>query len=83
MWTAILRISAILSVGLTIKQIIDMYANEVNAHRIYSTQQATRFLGVGRKGVIKLVKEDKIKAKLVKGNYRILGANILEYLNKK
>ncbi|HEB72580.1 MAG TPA: helix-turn-helix domain-containing protein [Nitrospirae bacterium] len=83
MWVTILRVSAILSVGLTIKQALDEFTLNVNANRIYSTRQATKFLGIERKGVIKLIKKSIIKAKMIDGNYRITGASILEYLSDK
>lgn len=83
MWPIILRVSAVLSVALTIKQVLDELTLNVNANRIYSTAQATKFLGVERKGVIKLIRGNNISAKMIDGNYRITGASILEYLNSK
>jgi len=82
-WTTIVRASVIVSLGLTVKQIIDEYSNNIHANRIYNSSQAATFLGVERKEVVKLVKKKKITAKMVKGNYRIIGASILEYLNNK
>ena len=82
MWVTILRVSTILSVGLTIKQVFEEFTLNVNANRIYSTQQATKFLGIERKSVIKLIKNKEINAQMIDGNYRITGASILEYLNK-
>ncbi|MBF0171175.1 MAG: excisionase family DNA-binding protein [Nitrospinae bacterium] len=82
MWTALLKASTILSVGLTVKQLIEEYTCEVKANRIYSSGEAARFLGIERREVVDLIRNRKIPAKMVSGNYRIPGAALLEYLKQ-
>jgi len=83
LWTILFRTSIVVSLALTAKQIYDKANYEISPTRIYNTNQVSRFLGVNRKIVIKLVKNNEMTAKTVNGNYKIPGQSILEYLNKK
>ena len=78
----IVRAGTVLSVGSAILHLIEQRTRDVSTSRIYSSQEAARFLGVSRKTVIGLIKKEKMRGKLVKGNYRIMGQSIVEYLNK-
>lgn len=82
-WTVLLRTSIVISLVAAVKQIYDKITYEISPTRIYSASQTSRFLGIDRKKVIKLIKEKEITAKAVSGNYKVPGQSILEYLNKK
>lgn len=81
-WTALLRVGTILSIGSAALHLFDEHTRAINASRIYRTSEAARFLGVSRKDVVRLIRAEKIRAKLVNGNYRIIGQNLIEYLNQ-
>lgn len=83
LWIILFRTSIVVSLALTAKQIYDKANYEISPTRIYNTNQVSRFLGVSRKIVIALVKNEEITAKNVNGNYKIPGQSILEYLNRK
>ncbi|MEE8484691.1 MAG: helix-turn-helix domain-containing protein [Nitrospinota bacterium] len=82
LWTVLLRTSIVISLVAAVKQIYDKTTYEISPSRIYNTGQVSRFLGIDRKDVIKLIKSKKITAKAVNGNYKIPGQCILDYLNK-
>ena len=81
-WAALLRLGTLISVGTAALHLYDEHMRNINPSRIYRTSEAARFLGVSRKEVNRLIKSKEITAKLVDGNYRILGQNIIEYLNR-
>ncbi|MEG3620320.1 helix-turn-helix domain-containing protein [Magnetovibrio sp. PR-2] len=81
-WTAVIRLGTLMSVATAVLHLYDERTRAINASRIYRTPDAARFLGISRKDVVKLIKANDIKATLVNGNYRILGQNIIEYLNR-
>ena len=81
-WLTLVRAGTILSVGTALVHLIDQRTREINSSRIYTSTDAARFLGASRRGVVELVKQNKIRGKLVQGNYRIMGQSIIEYLNK-
>ncbi|MEE8394339.1 MAG: hypothetical protein V3R66_08340 [Rhodospirillales bacterium] len=72
----------VLYLGSTIKWLFDQRTREINPMRIYSSSEAARFLGVDRRSVVLLIKNNKMQGKLVRGNFRIMGQSILEYLSQ-
>lgn len=81
-WIGIVRAATVVSLAAAILNLYDLYTREVKPNRIYSPWQAARYLGVDRRYVIRLVEENKLRGKLVRGNYLIAGRSILEYLNQ-
>jgi excisionase family DNA binding protein len=81
-WLTLVRIGTVISVGSAILHLIEQRTREINGSRIYSSEEAARFLGVDRRTVVKLIKNEEMSGKLVRGNYRILGQSIVEYLYK-
>lgn len=82
-WEAVLRGSALVWFAQGAMALVDkMFAEEVLPHRIYGSEEAAKLLGIERLEVLALVRADKIKAKKIDGNYRILGSNLLEYMSK-
>ncbi len=81
-WLTLVRAGTILSVGTALIHLIDQRTREINPSRIYSTIDAARFLGASRKMIVELVKNNELRGKLVRGNYRIMGQSIIEYINK-
>ena len=82
-WETVLRGSALVWFAQGAMTLVDkMFAEEVLPHRIYGSEEAARLLGIERLEVLALIRAEKIKAKKVDGNYRILGSNLLEYMSK-
>ncbi len=81
-WLTIVRAGTLLSVGTALLHLIEQRTREINPSRIYSTAEAARFLGIGRRAVVDLVKKNEIRGKMVRKNYRIMGQSIIEYINK-
>ncbi|CAK0744571.1 Magnetosome protein MamR [Azospirillaceae bacterium] len=82
MWTLVLRSGAVLSIALAGVQLFDMFFREIRPHRLYSSGDAARLLGVERRDIIRLARQGAIQSKKVDGNYWILGQNLLDYLSK-
>ena len=81
-WLVILRSATALSLAATALQLYDLATREVKPNRIYSTQEAARFLGMDRRAVVQLARKNELHGRLVDGNYRIPGQSILEFLKK-
>ncbi len=81
-WLTITRIGSLMTMGAAAKHYYDQYTREIKSHRIYTSSEAARFLGISRRGVVKLVKSGSIPGKLAKSNFRISGQSILDYMNK-
>jgi excisionase family DNA binding protein len=81
-WLTVVRGALVLSFATALMQLHDFLIREVKPNRIYSTKDAARYLGLDRREVIKLAKENKLRGKIVNGNYRIPGQSILEYLSR-
>ena len=82
-WQALLKGTAVVTFTQGIMALVDKaFAEEILPHRIYNTVEAAEILGMERLDVIKLLRQDDLKGKRVDGNYRILGASLLEYLSR-
>jgi len=82
-WSALTRMGALLSMGLLFKDLHDLATRDIKPNRIYSSQEAARYLGISRTDVIKLLRSNKLRGKMVEGNYRIPGQSILGYLDNE
>ncbi|GAB6051952.1 hypothetical protein JCM17960_07720 [Magnetospira thiophila] len=81
-WSSLTRGGILLSVVSEAARLWDMASRDIKPARIYSSQETAKLLGTDRKTVLRLIHDKKIMAKLLEGNYQILGQNIIEYLNK-
>ncbi|MEO5374205.1 MAG: helix-turn-helix domain-containing protein [Alphaproteobacteria bacterium] len=81
-WTIILRSGTVLALATAMWDVYDRLLREVAPHRIYSSTEVARYLGVDRNQVIDLIRNKQLQAKLLNGNYRIPGQSVLEFLNK-
>ena len=59
-----------------------VFSEQVLPHRIYNTTEAARLWEIERLEVLALIQSEKIKAKKIDGNFRILGSNLLEYMSR-
>ena len=80
--SAFARTGAVVYLVMALKGAYDLATLEIKPNRIYSTKQAARYLGMDRRDVVRLVKSNKLRARLVNGNYRIPGQSILEFLGE-
>ncbi|MBF0246953.1 MAG: helix-turn-helix domain-containing protein [Alphaproteobacteria bacterium] len=81
-WMSIVRAGTVVSLAAAALQLYDHAMREIKPNRIYTTREAARFLGIGRRAVIELIKSGQLTGKLAKKNYRIPGQSILDYLSK-
>ena len=80
-WEALLRGGALVTFAQGAMALVDRaFSDEVLPNRIYNSAEASVLLGLDRLEVLALIKAEKIKAKKVEGNYRILGSSLLEYM---
>ncbi len=81
-WMAIARAATVMSLAAAVAHYYDLRNREIKTNRIYSSTEAARFLGADRRAVVGLIKSEKLRGRLVKGNFRIPGQSIIEYLNQ-
>lgn len=81
-WMAIVRVGTVMSLVAVFTHYYDLRNREIKPNRIYSSTEAARFLGVDRRAVVGLVKDEELRGRLVKGNFRIPGQSIIKYLNQ-
>ncbi len=82
-WTAVIKGSALVTFVQGAMALVDkVFGEEILPHRIYSSGEAAQLLGMERLQVLELVRAGTIRAKKVGDNYRILGSNIVEYMNR-
>ena len=81
-WATLMRVGAALSLAGAVMEVRNHFAPEVKPNRLYSSKESARFIGVDRKTVVKMVRNNELQGKLIEGNFRILGQSILEYLKK-
>ncbi len=82
MWPLFLRVSAFLSaliLGVEVAALIK--GRDIHATRVYDSREASEFLKVDRKEVIRLIKSKKIAARKINRQYRITGKSLLDYLS--
>ena len=82
-WTAVIKGSALVTFVQGAMVLVDkIFGEEILPHRIYSSAEASQLLGMDRLEVLGLIRSGKIKAKKVGDNYRILGSNLVDYMNR-
>ncbi|CAA7625253.1 hypothetical protein A6A04_21135 [Paramagnetospirillum marisnigri] len=82
-WTAVIKGSALVTFVQGAMVLVDkIFGEEILPHRIYSSAEASQLLGVDRLEVLGLIRSGTIKAKKVGDNYRILGSNLVDYMNR-
>lgn len=81
-WLTLFRFGTLMSLAAAVMHYYDQLTCEIHSTRIYSSGEAARFLGISRESVVELVRKKEIRGRLVKGNYRITGQSIIEYLSQ-
>lgn len=81
-WMALMRAGTLISLAAAVTHYIDLRTREVKPTRIYSSDEAARFLGIERQDVVQLFKKKQIRGRMIDGNLRIPGQSIIEYLNQ-
>jgi excisionase family DNA binding protein len=82
-WSTVVKGSALVTFVQGAMVLVDkMFGEEILPHRIYNSVDAAQLLGIERLEVLELIRSEKIKAKKVGDNYRILGSNLVEYMNR-
>ncbi len=81
-WMAIMRAGTVMSLVAAVVHFYDQRNREIKPNRIYSSTEAARFLDVDRRVVVDLLKSEQLRGRLVKGNFRIPGQSIIEYLSQ-
>lgn len=81
-WMAIMRAGTLISLAAAVTHYIDLRTREIKPTRIYSSEEAARFLGVERRDIVQLFKNKQLRGRLVDGNLRIPGQSIIEYLSQ-
>jgi excisionase family DNA binding protein len=81
-WMAIVRAGTVMSMVAAVTHYYDQRNREVKPTRIYTSTEAARLLGVDRRSIIKLIKSEQLRGRLVKGNFRIPGQSLIEYINQ-
>ena len=81
MWLLIQRISVVLMTALSTDQLIRIFSSsDIKSDRIYSLADFARMLKVEKGVVRELIKSGDLKARKVKGKYKIMGQNIKDFL---
>jgi excisionase family DNA binding protein len=86
LWVVVGRIGTLLGVTISLKNLREIQLrerNEIQPHRIYNTREAALLLGVERIEVVAKLTKGQIKGRMVNGNYRIPGSNLLRYLESE
>ena len=81
-WMALMRAGTLISLAAAVAHYIDLRTREVKPTRIYSSDEAARFLGLERHDVVQLFKKKQLRGRMVDGNLRIPGQSIIEYLSQ-
>ncbi len=85
-WNLIMRVGTLLSFAYTVRQVTEEHREKkqiVKPERIYSSREIGRLLNMERKEVVALLQEGRLKGRLINGNFRVSGHNILEYLKNE
>lgn len=84
MWAFLVRASVVLGIATMAKQIFDMLlgSSQVNKNQIYSVEGVAELLKVDPEGVLKLIQEKKLQARMVGDKYCISGKNIIDFIER-
>ena len=86
LWTTLSRLVLVLNLAYTARSLRQQHRqefNQINSSRIYNSREAANLLEIDRKAVVKLLLSEKLKGRLINGNYRITGKSIEEYLHNE
>lgn len=83
MWIIFQRLSMVLFTALSLDQILRILSSkDLRSDSIYSANDAAALLKVEKGVILKLIKRGDIKARRVKGQYKILGQNLKDFLSE-
>lgn len=85
MWPLIQKLSLVLVTAVSADQVMRIFApsqSHIKADRIYGLQEAAELLGVDRAVVRELIKNGDLKARKIKGKYKILGLSLKRFLSE-
>ncbi len=85
-WNLMMRVGTLLSFAYTVRQVTEEQREKrqiVKPERIYSSREIARLLNMERKEVVTLLQTGRLKGRLINGNFRVSGHNILEYLKNE
>jgi len=85
MWVALSRVILLMNLAYTARSLQQQQGMKsiININRIYNTRETARLLEMERTEIIGLLKDGSLKGRLVKGNYRITGKSIEDYLHNE
>jgi len=67
--------------GLKIHQFF--FPHEINNNKLYTSIEAAKLLGTNRKSVLLLIHDGKLQAKMIDGNFKILGHDIKTFFGRE
>lgn len=82
MWLLVQRLSLIILTAVSTDSLIRIFSMQgINAGEVYSTDDVAALLKVEKGVVLHLIKRGDIKARKIKGRYKVLGENLKDFLN--
>lgn len=83
MWILIQRLSLVLITAVSTDHLLRIFSSrDIKVGAIYSADDVAALLRVEKGVVLHLIKRGDIKARKIKGRYKILGQNIKEFLSE-
>lgn len=83
MWILVQRLSMVLLTAVSTDSLIRIFSTQgIKVGEVYSTDDVAALLKVEKGVVLHLIKRGDIKARKIKGRYKILGQNIKEFLSE-
>ena len=85
MWLLIQKLSMVLLTAVSADQVLKIFSpipNHVKTNKIYSLQEVAELLDVDKGVVRDLIKNDDLKARKIKGKYKILGLSLRNFLSE-
>jgi excisionase family DNA binding protein len=83
MWILVQRLSLVLLTAISTDHVLTIFTTRgIKADSIYSTVDVAALLKIERNVVIRLIQKGDLKARKIKGKYKILGQNLKEFLSE-
>ncbi len=83
MWIIVQRLSMVLLTALSTDQLLKVFSSrDIQPGTIYSTNDVAALLRVEKGVILHLIKRGDIKARKIKGKYKILGQNLKAFLSE-
>ncbi|MGR3220142.1 MAG: helix-turn-helix domain-containing protein [Candidatus Anammoxibacter sp.] len=85
MWPLIQKLSMVLFTAVSADQVLKIFSpipNSVKSDKIYSLQEVAELLDVDKRVVRDLIKSGDLKARKIKGKYKILGLSLRNFLSE-